>query len=129
METAFKKRSSPNSSGQNGKNKQQEQKAGKETGKDKAWWEQLLGTIPDDKEEQRKWYKLLANPLAVIVGLIMLGYWWFDQKQKHYIRIEQENVELKTEISRLKKKCKKLKKRKHTNTGYGEKSKRFAVLD
>ena len=129
METAFKKRSSPDSSQESGKDKQQEQNAGKEKGKDKAWWEQFVGSIPDDKEEQKKWYKLLTHPLAIIAGLIALGYWWFNQKQKHYVRSEQENVELKSEIKRLKKKCKKLKKRMRVNTSYGEKSDRFAVLD
>ncbi len=129
MEAAFKKRSSPNSSQESDKDKQQEQNTGKETDKDKTWWEQLAGAIPDDKEEQKKWYKLLAHPLAIITGLIMLGYWWFTQKQNHYARIEQENEQLKTEITRLKKKCKKLKKRMRANTSYGEKSNRFAVLD
>jgi hypothetical protein len=129
METAFKKRSSPDSSQESGRGKQQEQNAGKETGKNKAWWEQFVGAIPDDKEEQKKWYKLLTHPLAIITGLIMFGYWWFNQKQKHYARIEQENAELKTKITRLKKKCKKLKKRMRANTSHGEKSNRFAVLD
>ncbi len=126
METAFKKRSSPDTSQESGKEKQQNENVGKETGKDKAWWEQLAGAIPDDKEEQKKWYKLLTHPLAIITGLIMLGYWWFNQKQKHYVRIEQENEELKTEITRLKKKCRKFKKRMRAN---GEKSNRFGVLD
>ncbi len=110
MEAAFKKRPSPDSSQESGKDEKQEHSTGKETGKDKVWWEQFVGAIPDDKEEQKKWYKLLTHPLAVIAGLIVLAYWWFNQKQKHYIRIERKNAELKTKINRLKKKMQKTQK-------------------
>src|SRR5258706_10824977 len=102
METTFKKRPSSATVQENDKDKQQQQNAGKGTGKDKQWWEQLAGAIPEDKEEQKKWYKQLAHPLVVIAGLISLGYWWINQKQKHFAKVQQENEELKTKIKRLK---------------------------
>ena len=48
METTFKKRPSSATAQENDKDKQQ-QNSGKETGKDKQWWEQFIGAIPEDK--------------------------------------------------------------------------------
>ena len=129
METTFKKRPSSATAQENDKDKQQKQNSGKEPGKDKQWWEQFIGAIPEDKEEQKKRYKLLAHPLVVIAGLISLGYWWINQKQKHFAKVQQENEAMKTEITRLKKKYKKLKKRMKANTSYNGKPNRNAVLD
>ncbi len=86
-------------------------------------------SVPEDKEEQKKWYKFLAHPLVIIAGLISLGYWWLKQKQKHFAKVQQENEELKTKIKRLKKKYKKQKKRMKANAGYNGKPNRNAVLD
>ncbi len=129
METTFKKRPSSATAQKNDKDKQQQQNDGEETRQNIQWWEQLAGAIPEDKEEQKKWYKLLAHPLVVVAGLISLGYWWVNQKQKHFAKVQQENEELKIEINRLKKKYKKLKKRMKTNLGYNGKSNRNTVLD
>lgn len=128
MEATFKKKSSPDNAQENNKDKRQRPNAGK-TGDNKSWWEQLTGDIPEDKDEQNNWYKRLTHPLAIIAGLIMLGYWWFNQKQKHYDQLVQENEELKNEVSRLQKKCKKLKKQNRVNAAHNVKSNRFAVLD
>ena len=129
MEAAFKKRPSPDTAQEKGKEKQQQQSEHKETRKDKQWWEQLAGAIPDDKEEQKKWYKLLAHPLVVIAGLISLGYWWINQKQRLFAKVQQENEELKVEINRLKKKFKKLKKRAKANAGCKGKPNPNVILD
>lgn len=129
MEATFKKRPSLDTEQENAKDKQQQQAAGKEARKDKEWYERLAGAIPEDKEEQKKWYKLLTHPLTIITVLIALGYWWFNQKEKKYTLNVKENEELKTEIARLKKKCKKLKKRVRSNTSYKGDPNRYAVLD
>jgi hypothetical protein len=93
MEATSKERSSSATAQENDKDKQQQQNNGKGTGKDKQWWEQFIGAIPEDKEEQKKWYKLLAHPLVVIAGLISLEYWWINQKQNHFAKVQQENEE------------------------------------
>src|SRR5688500_14678335 len=108
MEAAFRKRTAAKNH-QEGKPTEQRQNT--EAGKNKEWWEELAGAISKDNEEQNKWYKILTHPVAIVTGLIALGYWWFNQKDGKYSEIARENEQLKTEISRLKKKCKKLKKR------------------
>jgi len=130
METGFNKQSSTGTGQQNANNRQQEQATGNgktnQTGEAKAWYERLAGTIPEDKEEQKKWYKMLTHPLAIIVGLITLGYWWFKEKERNRALTVKETEELKAEMARLKKKYKKLKKRIRKNNGDPN---RFAVLD
>lgn len=127
MEATFKKKSSAHNQQEGGKPHGQPQNA--ETGKSKEWWEELAGAISKDKEEQNKWYKLLTHPFAIVTGLIAMGYWWFTQKDHKYSEITRENEELKTEIARLKKKCKKLKKRIRNDVGHIAKRKQFALLD
>lgn len=133
MEAAFKKHSSQFTGQQEDRSKQQQRQAGGEKenpGKeDKAWYEQLAGAIPEDKEEQKKWYKLLTNPLTIIAGILIFGYWWFSRKEKKYVLIEKENEELKAEIARLKKKYKKHKKQIRTNAGHGGNYRPTTVLD
>ena len=129
METTFKKRPSSDTAQEKDNDKQQQHGKDKETRKDKRWWEQLARAIPDDKEEQKKWYKLLANPVVIIAGLISLGYWWINKEQKLFAKIQHENEELKDEINQLKKKYRKLKKRMKVNAGYEGKPNRNAILD
>ena len=126
MEAAFRKRTAAKNH-QEGKPPEQRQNT--ETGKDKEWWEQLAGAISKDKEEQNKWYKILTHPIAIVTGLIALGYWWFNQKEGKYSEMERENEQLKTEISRLKKKCKKLKKRMRNDAAHIVNRNRLALLD
>ena len=127
MEATFKKQSSAHNQQERSKSYSQSQNT--ETGKSKEWWEELAGAISKDKEQQNKWYKLLTHPFAIVTGLIAVGYWWFNQKDQKYLEITRENEQLKTEISRLKKKCKKLKKRVRHNAGHIAKRKQFALLD
>lgn len=127
MEATFKKQSSAHNQQERAKSHGQPQNA--ETVKNNEWWEQLAGTISKDKEEQNKWYKLLTHPFAIVTGLIALGYWWFNQKDHKYSGISRENEQLKTEVARLKKKCKKLKKRIRDDAGHIAKRKQFALLD
>lgn len=126
MEPAFRKRTAE-------KNHQEgnpaEQRKNTEAGKNKEWWEELAGAISKDKEEQNKWYKILTHPFAIVTGLIALGYWWFNQKDGKYSEIARKNEQLKTEISRLKKKCKKLKKRTRNDAAHIVNGHRFALLD
>lgn len=99
----------------------------KTTGSNKAWWEQLAGAMPEDKESVKNWYKLLSNSLIVIIGLLVLGYWLLTQKPKTSTNTETE--QLKKEIELLKKKRKKLKKRIRTPMGNIRTHQRSAVLD
>jgi Tfp pilus assembly protein PilN len=108
METANEKQNT--SSGKQAGNEQQQTTGGeKTTSNTKAWWEQLAGNIPDDKEGVKNWYRLLSNPLIVIVGLLILGYWLVTQKQGTVTNRNMENEQLKKELKKLKKKYKKLK--------------------
>ncbi|SEW46023.1 hypothetical protein SAMN05428988_6216 [Chitinophaga sp. YR573] len=128
METAHTTQSKPNE-GQAGKEWRQATGEQKATGNPQAWWEQLAGTLQDDKEGVKGWYKLLSNPLTVIIGLFLLGYWLFTQKQGANAHIEKESEQLKKEMKRLKKKYKKLQKSIHSSTNNSGASNGFVVLD
>lgn len=128
METAHTAQSKPNE-GQAGKERRQANGEQKTTGNSQAWWEQLAGTLQDDKEGAKGWHKLLSNPLTVIIGLFLLGYWLFTQKQGANAHIEKENEQLKNEMKRLKKKYKKLQKSIHSSTSNSSASTGFVVLD
>ncbi len=74
MEAVFKKRPLFGAAQEKTKDKPPQQNTAK--GPDeKHWLEQLAGTIPDDKKDQDKWYKLLMHPLVMIGGIITLVYW------------------------------------------------------
>ncbi len=100
-----------------------------QTGKEKQWWEQLAGTVPGDKEGQKTWWKFFTHPLTIIIGLVILGYRWSSKQEARYKTALKENEELKTEIARLRKKYKKLKKKKQSPSAANGKPKRPAVLD
>lgn len=102
---------------------------GTTTGSPKDIWEQFAGVIQEDKEGVKNWYKVLSNPLIVIIGLFLLGYWLFIQKRESGNNREQQKELLEKEVKRLKKKQKRLKKNIHTQTGYGKSSQRLVVLD
>lgn len=127
METTSKEKRSPGS-GESVNGKQTDGNE-KDAGRKKEWWEHLAGTIPEDKEEQRKWFRWLTNPLVIVTGLIALGYWWFSKKQKHYAILEKENEGLKSELSWLKKKYKKLKKKARNTSRNNGKTSRYTVLE
>jgi hypothetical protein len=128
METAHTSQSKPNE-GQAGKERRQANGERKTTGNPQAWWEQLAGTLQNDKEGVKGWYKLLSNPFTVIIGLFLLGYWLFTQKQGANAHIEKENEQLKKEMKQLKKKYKKLQKSIHAPTIGSSISSSVAVLD
>lgn len=103
---------------------------GTTTGTPKDIWEQFAGVIQEDKEGVKNWYKVLSNPLIVIIGLFLLGYWLFTQKRESGTNSREPQKEpLEKEVKRLKKKQKRLKKNIHAQTGYGKSNKRLAVLD
>jgi hypothetical protein len=127
MEATFGKQSSAHNQQERDKPHARSQKA--EAGKNKEWWEQLAEALSKDKEEQNKWHKTLAHPFAIVTALIALGYWWFNQKANKCSEITRENEQLKIEIDRLKRKCKKLKKRIRDDAGPIAKRNLFALLD
>lgn len=128
MEAAHTAQSKPNE-GQAGKERQQAAGEQKATGNPQAWWEQLAGTMQNDKEGVKGWHKLLSNPLTVIIGLFLLGYWLSTQKQGANAHIEKENEQLKKEMKQLKKKYKKLQKSIYSSTSNSSASAGLVVLD
>lgn len=66
----------------------------------------LSGVLHTEKEGLQQWYKLLAHPLVIVVGLCLLAYWLYTQK---YLPTQD------TEKERLKKQVKKWKKRHKQN--------------
>lgn len=106
METTAPKRPSASIQENSTNSQPQEQTAGQRP----DWLNQLAGLLPNGKEDQQKWYKLLAHPLAIVAALVAFGYWWFKQKQPPPSHLEQENGELKKKLKKIKKKYKKMKK-------------------
>lgn len=101
----------------------------KAPGNTKSWWEQLAGTIPEDKEEVKNWYKLLSNPLLLILGIMLLAWWMFTKKLPAGNKQEQENQQLKQEIKQLRKKYKKLKKHMRNHLANEGDMRRSVVMD
>lgn len=123
METTDKKQNPP-SGGQTGK--EQRQTAGDAPNSSKAWWEQFARAIPGDKDSLKNLNSLLSNPLIAIIGLLVLGYWLFTQKQAIEAKMTKETELLNKEIKRLKKKQKKLNRIIRVPDGH---EKRFSVMD
>lgn len=133
MERTDKKQNIPNG---DPTGKKWQQAVGEEKTLDnKAWWEQLAGAMPNDKESVKNWYSLLSNPLIIIFGVLILGYWLVTQKRETATHInanknvDKEKEELNVEIKRLKKKYKKVKKRIRTPIDNKMTRQRFTLLD
>jgi membrane protein insertase Oxa1/YidC/SpoIIIJ len=107
MENNGKQQSGPQMGKDNVKDNKQNQTGGKE----KDWWEQLMGTTEQDGIKGI--YKLITHPLALITVLVFVIVWSLKQK-KTDSGISKQNEELKGELATMKKKYKKLKKRLET---------------
>ena len=75
---------------------------------DKDWLNQLIGTTEQDGIKNI--YKLLTHPLALVAVLVFVLLWSLKEK-KTDSGISKENEELKKELTFIKKKYKKLKRR------------------